>query len=59
MLVVDGKPAPGPTPLSLEVPPGAHALSVRRAGYATQTRPFEARFGAAVLVAIELAREGN
>jgi hypothetical protein len=45
VVTLDGKPAPGPTPVSLEV---------HHDGYATQTRPLEARFGRAVIVSLEL-----
>lgn len=53
---VDGHPAPGVTPLSLEVRPGAHTLSVRHDGCVTETRPLEARFGRAVIVSLVLAK---
>jgi hypothetical protein len=58
-VTLDGKQAAGPTPLSLEIRPGAHTLSVHRDGYATETRPLEARFGRAVIVSLELARMGG
>jgi hypothetical protein len=51
---VDGQPAPGPTPVSIEVRPGSHSLVVRRAGYADKAVPFEARFGRAVIVTLDL-----
>jgi hypothetical protein len=56
IITVDGKQTAGPTPVSLEVRPGAHTLSVHREGYTTATRPLEARFGRAVIVSLELAR---
>jgi outer membrane receptor for ferrienterochelin and colicins len=59
LVTIDGKPAAGPTPISVEVPPGSHSLSIHRDGYATETRPFEARFGRAVIVTLELARAGD
>ena len=56
---VDGKATFGPTPATTSVAPGSHTLSVRRPGYATETRPFEARFGQGVVVSLELSREGK
>jgi hypothetical protein len=55
-VTVDGHPAPGVTPVSVEVRAGAHTLSVRRDGYVTETRPLEARFGRAVIVSLDLAK---
>jgi hypothetical protein len=54
-VAVDGQPASGGlTPTSLELRPGAHAVSVKRAGYEAQSRIVEARFGRALVVAIDL-----
>ncbi len=53
---VDGKPAAGPTPLSVEVRAGAHTLVVRRDGYVAETRAIQARFGRAIIVVLDLAR---
>ncbi len=58
-VTVDGKPIGEPTPVSVEVAAGSHSLTVRRDGYSTETRPLEARFGRAVIVSLELAREGR
>jgi hypothetical protein len=55
-VILDGRQALGQTPLSVEVPPGAHALVVRRDGSSVERRPFEARFGRAVIVSLDLAR---
>jgi PEGA domain-containing protein len=55
-VLVDGKPAPGATPLSTELRPGPHAIAVRRQGYAEETRSVEARFGRAVIVTLDLDR---
>jgi hypothetical protein len=55
-VTVDGKFAPGTTPLSLDVRAGAHTLIVRRDGYAPETRGIQARFGRAVIVTLDLAR---
>ena len=56
---VDGKQTFGPTPATTTVAPGPHTLAVRRQGYATETRPFDARFGMGVVVSLELSREGR
>jgi len=53
-VAVDGQTAFGPTPATTELRPGAHTLVVRRAGYATRTLPIDARFGRAVIVALDL-----
>jgi hypothetical protein len=55
-VAIDGLGAPRATPLSIEVAQGAHVLDVRRAGYASRTQPFDARFGRAVIVALYLPR---
>jgi hypothetical protein len=55
-VTVDGKQTLGPTPFSVELPPGSHTIAVRRDGYVTQNRPLEARFGRAVIVSLDLAR---
>jgi hypothetical protein len=59
VVTLDGRQAAGPTPVSLEIRPGAHTLSVHRDGYATETRPLDARYGRAVIVSLELARAGG
>ena len=56
MVTVDGRSAPAPTPVTVEVRPGAHTLSIRHEGYADELRPLEARFGHAILVSVDLAR---
>jgi hypothetical protein len=56
LLTIDGKQAPGPTPVSVEIAAGAHTIVVRHDGYVTETRPLEARFGRAVIVSLDLAR---
>jgi hypothetical protein len=53
---IDGRAAGASTPLTVDVPPGAHTLAIRHDGYATETRPFEARYGRAVIVSLDLAR---
>ena len=59
VIVVDSRQTAGPTPVSFEVAPGPHSVTVRREGYAAATREFEARFGRAVIVALDLARVGK
>jgi hypothetical protein len=59
VVTIDGRQAPGPTPVSLEIPAGSHTLVLKHDGYAPQTRPLEARFGRAVIVSLDLAREGK
>jgi hypothetical protein len=59
VVTVDGRQTTGPTPVSVEIPPGSHTIAVRRDGYTTETRPLEARFGRAVIVSLELARAGD
>jgi hypothetical protein len=56
VVTVDGRQTVGPTPLSVEVAAGAHTLAIRRDGFSPQTRPFEARFGRAVIVSLDLQR---
>jgi len=58
MVMLDGKPA-GTTPLTVDVASGSHTLAVRHDGYAADSRPLEARFGRAVIVSLDLAREGK
>jgi hypothetical protein len=53
-VTVDAQPAIGPTPVSVDIRPGAHTLVVRRAGYADRTLPVDARFGRAVIVTLDL-----
>jgi hypothetical protein len=52
----DGRVASSLTPLSFEVRPGSHALSVHREGYVDAAHPVEARYGRGVIVSIDLAR---
>ncbi len=54
-VTLDAKQALGQTPLSVEVPPGSHLLVIRREGYSVEKRPFDARFGRAVIVSLDLA----
>jgi hypothetical protein len=54
VVVIDGKQTAGPTPVSVEVSAGRHTIAVRRDGHATEARPVEARFGRAVIVALDL-----
>jgi hypothetical protein len=52
---LDSRQQLGITPVSVEVAAGAHTLSVHLEGYAPLTRPFEARYGHAVIVSLDLA----
>jgi hypothetical protein len=55
VVTVDGKQTAGPTPVTIEVRPGPHSIAVHHDGYATETRPLEARYGRAVIVSLVLA----
>ena len=55
---VDGRPT-GATPSSVEVHAGTHSLSLHRDGYAAEERTVEARFGRAILVALDLRPVGK
>jgi outer membrane receptor for ferrienterochelin and colicins len=54
-VTIDGAQVAGPTPVSVEVPPGAHTIVVRRDGNASETRTLQARFGRAIIVSLDLA----
>jgi hypothetical protein len=56
VVIVDGKTAPAPSPVTFEIRPGAHTLSVHHDGFVNETRPLEARFGRAVIVSLDLAK---
>ncbi len=56
IVTIDGRQTVGPTPLSVEVPAGAHTIAVRRDGFALRTEPLEARFGHAIIVSLDLER---
>jgi hypothetical protein len=55
-VLIDKRQTAGPTPVSVEVPPGAHSIAVHRDGYVVVTREVEARFGRAVIVSLDLVR---
>jgi hypothetical protein len=55
-VTIDGNRIVGPTPVSVEVRAGSHTIAVQRDGYAGETQPFEARFGRAVIVSLDLPR---
>lgn len=59
IVTVDGKAAPSPTPVTVEIRPGAHTLALHHDGYADDTRFIEARYGRAVIVSIDMARAGH
>jgi hypothetical protein len=56
VVVIDNHQTVGPTPLTVDVAAGAHTLTIRHDGYAPETRPFEARYGRAVIVSLDLER---
>jgi hypothetical protein len=56
LVTVDGRPAAGATPLSLEIRSGAHALGIRLEGYSPVNQSLDARFGRAVIVTLDLQR---
>jgi hypothetical protein len=56
VVTIDGKQTVGPTPLTVDVPAGAHSMTLRHDGFAAETRPFEARYGRAIIVSLDLAR---
>ena len=55
-VIIDGRQALGPTPLSAELSAGSHMISVRRDGFVEAKRSLDARFGRAVIVALDLER---
>jgi hypothetical protein len=59
IVIVDGRAIAPPTPVSIEIRAGAHSIAVHHDGFATETRPLEARFGRAVLVSLLLARASS
>jgi hypothetical protein len=56
VVVLDGRQTVGPTPLTVDVAAGSHSITIRRDGYAPETRPLEARYGRAVIVSLDLLR---
>jgi len=56
VVVLDGRQTVGPTPLTVDVGAGSHSMTIRHDGYAAETRPFEARYGRAVIVSLDLER---
>jgi hypothetical protein len=55
-VTVDGKPASGSTPLSVDLHAGSHTIAVQHGGYLPATQSVEARFGRAIIVTLDLAR---
>jgi hypothetical protein len=55
-VTVDGKTAPGTTPLSAELRAGTHAVTIRHEGYSPVGQSVAARFGRAVIVTLDLER---
>jgi hypothetical protein len=56
VVVLDGHQTIGPTPLTIDVAAGSHTLTIRHDGYSPEMRPFEARYGRAVIVSLDLER---
>jgi hypothetical protein len=59
VVTLDNRQTLGPTPLSVELPAGAHTIAIRHEGYLVETYPLEARFGRAVIVSLDLMRAGK
>jgi hypothetical protein len=59
VVTLDGAHALGTTPLSAEIAAGSHTIIIRRDGFGAESRPLEARFGRAVIVSLDLARDGK
>jgi hypothetical protein len=57
-IVIDGQAA-ATTPATLELRAGLHSLVLKHDGFATATRSVEARFGRAVIVAMDLVATGK
>jgi hypothetical protein len=55
-VIVDGRQTLGPTPFSAELSAGSHMISVRMGGFLEEKRSLDARFGRAVIVAVDLER---
>jgi hypothetical protein len=55
-VMIDGQIA-GLSPASIDVPPGPHAVTLRRMGFREETQRLEARFGRALVVEIELVKQ--
>jgi hypothetical protein len=54
--LLDGRPLGTPTPLTIAIAAGPHALVVRRAGYDDDKEDLAARFGRAIVVEIDLVK---
>ncbi len=54
-VAVDGQAVGGPTPTTVPIRAGVHALLVQRAGFSPESRVVEARFGRALVVVLDLA----
>ncbi|HLK41116.1 MAG TPA: PEGA domain-containing protein [Polyangiaceae bacterium] len=54
---LDSKETLGPTPLSIEIAPGIHSVTLRHGRRPTETRTFEASYGRAVIVSLDLGPE--
>ncbi len=54
LVSIDGLPATGSTPLSVEVASGQHVIAVRRDGYVPDSARVEGRLGRAIIVSLDL-----
>lgn len=54
---LDSRQNLGATPLTVEIPPGAHSVTLRHGSLPAETRSFEASFGRAIIVSLDLGRE--
>jgi hypothetical protein len=54
-LTVDGKTAPGVTPLSQTIAAGEHTVTAQKSGFAPATQVVKARLGRALVVSLDLA----
>jgi hypothetical protein len=53
-LTLDGKTAPGVTPLSLVITPGDHTVRAQKPGFAAASQAVKARLGRALAVSLDL-----
>ncbi|HSY23336.1 MAG TPA: PEGA domain-containing protein, partial [Polyangiaceae bacterium] len=56
-VAVDDKPANGVTPMDLELPAGAHKVTLTAQGHLAQDKPLDVSFASTQTVAVELAAE--
>jgi hypothetical protein len=56
-VTIDDKPQSGPTPLDVELAPGAHVLKATSAGYLPGSKPVDVAFASTQTVSVELQAE--